>query len=113
MAGSWQRTGHRAQGGTMRGLLTTFLIGFAGLVALLVAFVLCSAVMWGLSWVADRRTSQLDLSTARLPRDLLFCQRCGTPAGVGTIACLACGSTRFDLGQPARLAHSPGGGPPD
>jgi hypothetical protein len=109
-------------------LLLTFLISFAGLavlyvgpflllgivvgvgalygrawgfVALSAAFALCAALMLALSRVADQRTARLDLS-GRVPRDLLFCQRCGAASTIGTIAC---GSTSFGLGPPANVLH--------
>jgi len=119
----------------MRGLLATFFIGFAGLTALLVgpflllglvvavdvtfghvwgfvalggAFAISTLAMLTFSRFADRRTSLLSLDTSRLPRDLLYCRRCGRPSTVGVVACAACGSTAFALAASPSHAQQSG-----
>jgi hypothetical protein len=72
-----------------------------GFVALAGAFAISTLVMLTFSRIADRRTSLLSLDTSRLPRDLLYCRRCGRPSTVGVVACAACGSTAFALASPA------------
>jgi hypothetical protein len=67
-----------------------------GYVALGGAFLLTSAIAWGLWRVQDLLTRRGDSRGPTLP-DQLYCQRCGHPATRRDTFCANCGDTRLGL----------------
>ena len=59
----------------------------------------------------DRITSRLDYRLGRnVPRDRLFCRRCGAPAPADQVLCAICGGTQFGLARPAAIPSRGGSG---
>src|SRR5688500_12724092 len=57
------------------------------------ALVLCAVVALALFRLHDRLSARYGPS-GRAARDVVYCQRCGEPAGLGELVCHACGGNR-------------------